>query len=102
MSYPLKCKKLHITHDQVEAVVGPVIRTRPLKTISNAAGRTVETVKKWRTKLPESWVAFINLLANDDDAYAALMRLAGREDAPTLTPEQRRAAAELLKILGGN
>lgn len=102
MSYPSRCKKLHISHDQVEQSVGQIIRNRSLKAVAIATGRTVETVKKWRqTKLPDAWAAFANLLAADDDVFQAVMEMAGRNTLPTLSAEQRRAVAEALSILKG-
>ena len=102
MSYPSRCKKLHISHDQVEQSVGQIIRNRSLKAVAIATGRTVETVKKWRqTNLPDAWAAFANLLAADDDVFQAVMEMAGRNTLPTLSAEQRRAVAEALSILKG-
>lgn len=93
-------RKRHLTAQCVDSALGPIIRNRPVKTIAKASGRSPETVKRWRTMLPDAWAAFINLLTSDDEVYLAVMELAGRKPIASLSDDQRRAVSEALKILG--
>lgn len=95
-----KGRKRHLTAQCVDRALGPIIRNRPVKTIAYAAGRSEDTVKRWRTMLPETWAAFINLLTSDDEVYLTVMEMAGRKPIASLTDEQRRSVAEALRILG--
>ena len=101
MSSTLKGKKLHIPHTVMDAVLGAIIRRKPVRAISEAAGRSDETVKKWRIGvLPEAFSALVNLIAADDEVYRAVMELAGRDQNGDLSAEQRDALAEILNTLG--
>ena len=86
-------KNLHISHDEVEAALGPSVRSKPVKEVAAIADMSAETVKKWRLgRLPAAFRTVANILANDDAAWERFTR-AIRRDLATI--DQQIAAREV-------
>jgi hypothetical protein len=72
------------------------------KTIARSVSATPRTVKGWLAGDAAPRAAeLVRLMAEFDEVYLAVLCLAGRAPTATLTPSQRQAVAEALRILEG-
>ena len=73
----------------------------PAKAIARRTVVTPRTVEDWLSgeNAPNA-AAMIRLMSEFDEVYEAVNRMAGRTPLPTLSPEKKRAMAEIAKLLG--
>ncbi|MTJ81755.1 MAG: hypothetical protein F8N37_12155 [Telmatospirillum sp.] len=99
-SSPKRARPVPLSDAVIADRLAEIFLRRPVKVVARLAQTCEGAVKKWRAgySLPSA-LALIRLLQHDEIA-AEIFDLAGR--TPTsLTPDQRKAVAEALKILEG-